>query len=60
MNENHYWNEFYLSGSILSYLSYKKCQLRKSAEQKEKIDINADKALADHTLLCARDIDGAL
>ena len=25
MNENNYWDEFYISGNILSYLSYKKC-----------------------------------
>ena len=29
MNENNYWDEFYLSGSILSYLLYKKCQEEK-------------------------------
>jgi len=35
MSENNYWDEFYLSGSILSYLSYKKCQLEKLAEGKD-------------------------
>ncbi|MCL2564319.1 MAG: hypothetical protein FWE24_00715 [Defluviitaleaceae bacterium] len=33
MNENHYWDEFYMSGSILSYLSYKKCQIEKPVEE---------------------------
>jgi len=30
MNENNYWDEFYISGNILSYLSYKKCLVEKS------------------------------
>ena len=33
MNENYYWDEFYLSGSILSYLSYKKCKLEMPEEE---------------------------
>jgi len=32
MDENHYWNEFYLSGNIQSYLSYKKQQTKMSSE----------------------------
>jgi len=35
MNENHYWDEFYMSGCILSYLSYKKHQLGKSIQKAE-------------------------
>jgi len=32
MDEHHYWNEFYLSGDINSYLSYKKHQTDRVAK----------------------------
>ena len=35
MDERHYWNEFFQSGNIQSYLSYKKHQAERSENQWE-------------------------